>query len=321
MEKDENSSSSSLAASIAELPGSNDLELANTALKKEGYHIFKSKKDGLHKFRKIKGNKKYKMAAQKEFDLLAQLMCDWVQGYMMAQQNLNKVMVPFDYEVEIDFAQAPIFISDDWETNTERALVLIQGTGEVRAGLWSRSVCINESIDLGSMIPDIEFAQKNGFSVLVMNPNYAQSSNGAEVDPKISGMVNHSNYCWAKFVEEGACPAQEICVVAHSAGGRCMHQIIVNYEITMMTRVKAIALTDACHGAFHKELSEEGQEWAKQSCIAYDRSKKPLNTPLIRKKPKSIFPEVSAGHSKHAYTTGCARESYLSWFYERCSNI
>lgn len=38
------------------------------------------------------------------------------------------------------------FRNPDLEKNAKtRALVLIQGTGEVRAGIWARSVCINEN--------------------------------------------------------------------------------------------------------------------------------------------------------------------------------
>jgi hypothetical protein len=32
-------------------------------------------------------------------------------------------------------------------------LVLVQGSGGVRAGLWARSVCLKENLTLGSMIP------------------------------------------------------------------------------------------------------------------------------------------------------------------------
>lgn len=110
-------------------------------------------------------------------------------------------------------------------------------------------------------------------------------------------------------------------MVAHSAGGACAHEIIVNNEDTMINRVKAIALTDACHGDFARELSETGKEWAKVSCIAYDASSAPLDTPLERRYGKSKFPEVSAGHTKHVYTTGCARESYLKWFLSRSETL
>ena len=39
-------------------------------------------------------------------------------------------------------------------SNHDKAgIVLIQGTGPVRAGIWARSVCVNESIYMGSMLP------------------------------------------------------------------------------------------------------------------------------------------------------------------------
>ena len=115
------------------------------------------------------------------------------------------------------------------------------------------------------MIPDILFARKYGFSVMVMNPNYSKNAEKVLVADKIRGMNHHSNYCWKNFVENGACPAKEIFIVAHSAGGACAHEIIVKNEKTMLDRVRAVALTDACHGRFYKELSEEGKEWSKES--------------------------------------------------------
>ena len=32
-------------------------------------------------------------------------------------------------------------------------MVLIQGTGSVRAGIWARSASINDNFEIGSMIP------------------------------------------------------------------------------------------------------------------------------------------------------------------------
>lgn len=162
----------------------------------------------------------------------------------------------------------------------ERALVLIQGTGDVRSGYWARSVCMNDTVELGSMIPDIDFARQYGFSVLVMNPNYFVSKKKVKVDSRIRGMNQHSNYCWKRYVEGDACPAKEIFIVAHSAGGGCAHEIIVKNEKTMLNKVRAIALTDACHGKFYKEMDKEGKKWAKESCVAYDASDTSLDTPL-----------------------------------------
>ena len=190
-----------------------------TDLASMGYHVFKSKDDGFLRFRQIEGNKEFEFKTQKHYDKLGDFLCDWIQGYMQEEQKMKKVMIPHKEELQEGYAQAPIFISEDWETNKNRALVLIQGTGDVRSGFWARSVCMNDTIDLGSMIPDIDFARKNGFSVLVMNPNYSYTPDKIKVSPQIRGMSHHSNYCWENFVEQDVCPAKEIFIVAHSAGG------------------------------------------------------------------------------------------------------
>ena len=47
--------------------------------------------------------------------------------------------------------------------------------GAVRAGLWARSVCINEDFELGSMLPQVNWAVEKGYPVLVMNPNQSET--------------------------------------------------------------------------------------------------------------------------------------------------
>lgn len=298
-----------------------NLDAATSKLAKWKYHVVKSEEDGMHRFLQTGSNKKFEFVSQKHYDKLGDVLCEWIQALMMDKYGLQKVHVPFKKDLTEGYAQAPIFVSKDWETNSDRALVLIQGTGDVRSGYWARSVCMNDTLELGSMLPDIEFAQNNGMSVLVMNPNYNRDAKDNRVDKLIRGMNHHSNYVWKNFVENDKCPAKEVFMVAHSAGGGCAHEIIVNNEDTMVNKVRAIALTDACHGRFYKELGEEGREWVVESCIAYDASNTPLDTPLVNKYYKSDFPEVSAGHPKHVYTTGCARESYLKWFVKRSPSL
>lgn len=301
--------------------GSGLLAAATKKLADLGYYVLQSEEDGQHRFLQTGSNDKFKFVDQKHYDKLGDFLCDWIQGLMVDKFKMRKIHVPFEKDLTEGAAQTPIFISEDWETNTERALVLIQGTGDVRSGYWARSVCMNDTLELGSMIPDIEFAQSNGFSVLVMNPNYSADEKGVRVDKLIRGMNHHSTYVWDNLVENGACPAKEIYMVAHSAGGGCAHEIIVEHPKTMVDRVRAIALTDACHGRFYAELNKEGKRWAEVSCRAYDASKKDLDEPLNNSYKKPDFPELSAGHFKHVYTTGCARPSYLNWFVSRSLSL
>lgn len=47
------------------------------------------------------------------------------------------------------------------DSPNKNILVLMQGTGEVRAGVWARSVNFIEGFRKGSMIPFVEWAEAN----------------------------------------------------------------------------------------------------------------------------------------------------------------
>ena len=104
-------------------------------------------------------------------------------------------------------------------------MVLIQGTGEVRAGIWARSVTINDTLETGSMLPFLDLAKKLDIAVVVMNPNYNRE--GGQVIPYSHSMMDHAVWVWDKYVKDSG--FENICVVAHSAGGDCLQQIQRNF--------------------------------------------------------------------------------------------
>ena len=136
------------------------LNKASLALAQANYWIVKENEDGVYRFLNATTQAKYDLDDKELFDELGVLLWDWVQAFMLDVFKMEKVFVPPEEDLDEGKAQAPIFISQDWRTNTERALVLIQGSGEVRSGWWARSVWIQDNLELGSMIPDIEFALK-----------------------------------------------------------------------------------------------------------------------------------------------------------------
>ena len=70
-------------------------------------------------------------------------------------------------------------------------MVIIHGSGAVRAGQWSRKLIINENINTGSQFPYIRQAIADGYGVIVMNPNLNEITvNGKPSKVKVS----HSNY-------------------------------------------------------------------------------------------------------------------------------
>lgn len=181
-------------------------------------------------------------------------------------------------------ATCPVFMSSEfywpdqaqYERNSQRtAVVLIQGTGAVRAGLWARSVCINDGLKLGSMLPQVDWALKKGHSVIVMNPNQSET-NGVPV-PYSQTMAEHCSHVWRNYIEPAG--FKEILVIAHSAGGRCITDLMGEFSETFFGKVKSLAYTDS-YIVDPDELSLKQQRWLSNKVVHYVKSKKPLGSKL-----------------------------------------
>lgn len=218
---------------------------------------------------------------------------------------MEKVMIP---EKTASKAKCPVFMSPEFHspqnTNKDKiGLVLIQGAGAVRAGLWSRSVSVNDSLELGSMFPQIEWAVfEKQHPVLVMNPNYNNDPLKGLPIPQSETMVSHALHVWKTYVVRSG--FKKILVIAHSKGGSCLEAIMKENATTFYKQVKQIAITDS---AFSPTLaSETHKKFLKANAIHYRASMKQLGSQVVPKggKLKPVCPLLSAGHPKHEYTTG-----------------
>lgn len=66
-------------------------------------------------------------------------------------------------------------VSTDF-TKRQTKTKIPQGSGRVRAGVWGCALCINaeNGFHKGTMFEYIERAQKDGYGVVVLNPNAAE---------------------------------------------------------------------------------------------------------------------------------------------------
>jgi len=95
--------------------------------------------------------------------------------------------------------------------------------------IWSRSVCINENLELGSQIPYIEAAVKKGFSVILLNPNENKNSGGEPIKFN-SSPKDHCRYVWENIIMK-KCSAKSLRLLAFSNGGVCAHDLMTKYSI------------------------------------------------------------------------------------------
>ena len=93
--------------------------------------------------------------------------------------------------VEREECQVPILCSPNIHSY-DHVLILIQGNGEVMPGTWSRYLLMNKTedgrpIDLGSMLPQIEYAKSKGMGIVILNPNYEVDKAGLRPPEHVSG--------------------------------------------------------------------------------------------------------------------------------------
>lgn len=63
-----------------------------------------------------------------------------------------------------------VFVSSNFYTS-ENLIILINGSGVVKAGQWARSLIINDSLETGSQLPYIRRCLEMKWAVLIMNTN------------------------------------------------------------------------------------------------------------------------------------------------------
>ena len=244
----------------------------------------------------------------------------YVENLLIQTFNLSILYVPNKNSLNFEKrdesqAQCKIVTTKDFYINP-KCLILIQGTGAVRLGQWARSVCINENIYLGSMIPYVDKAIKNNFSVIIFNPNERKDFiNEKKTINEFSTMEKHCAYVYNNIVKQNK-NIKEIYIVAHSMGGECTLEILLNNEKDLINgKIKKIAFTDSVHGERYKELGNLGVKKFREISRNYTTSNQKLGVFLNDyNNSYSGVDCYSSGHSRHEYTSGTAIEEIFKYF-------
>jgi hypothetical protein len=90
----------------------------------------------------------------------------YIRSYLKACCAMEEVWIPGE-----DVAcRCSILMSYGWEV-AERLLIVMQNQVGSQLGIWSRGACLESGIQRGSMIPFVEAARREGFAVVILNPN------------------------------------------------------------------------------------------------------------------------------------------------------
>lgn len=219
---------------------------------------------------------------QNHYEMLGEVINEHVYE-LLEQENLYRLYFPENASKETG---SFVFCTQDIENikDIEKLIIIIHGSGVVRAGQWARSLIINDSLEKGTIFPYIKKAKALGFDILVTNTNNKREGS--------KNPEQHAENVWRKFVQTSA--VKKIAIVAHSYGGIVTVDLASKFKQEFDKKVFAVAFTDSVHGArgMNKRLLEIG--------INFVSSDEPLNTKL---QSSNDVERRSAGTSKHELTS------------------
>nr|XP_020648922.1 protein FAM172A isoform X5 [Pogona vitticeps] len=235
---------------------------------------------------------------QKRYEALGEIITKYVYKLLEEECHLKKVYVPVD-AVESE-PRSFIFMSEDAMTNPDKLMVLIHGSGVVRAGQWARRLIINEDLDSGTQIPYIKRAIEEGYGVIVLNPNenyievektkaLVQLSPDSSDEPaekrEKKDKIQKDTKKRRDFYEKYRNPQKEKETVQ-------LYIRMIQREAEVKNKVTAVALTDSVHNVWHQEAGKTIREWMRENCCNWVSSSEPLDTSVESMLPDC--PRVSA---------------------------
>ena len=164
---------------------------------------------------------------------------DWIHSFVvkkMLESGLKEIKHPEN--------GAPIYASPNAFNSPKKLLVVIQGTGRVRAGVWSVGVCAYAGLDAGSALSAIREANQRNMEIVILNPNDERNKVFSQRYKTNIGMVRHT----LAIFEDLIIPAnpENIFILCHSMGGECTVSVIKKFPEWSIEHIRAIAMTDAC---------------------------------------------------------------------------
>ncbi|XP_065183421.1 cotranscriptional regulator ARB2A-like [Sycon ciliatum] len=253
------------------------------------------------------GDKAYNQA---RYEALGRCVTEHIYSLMVAQCGMQRAIVPIDSVREGDPTTC-LFHTRDLLSNEFKLMVLIQGSGAVRAGQWARSLIINDSLESGSQIPFIQQAQEHNYAVIVLNPNdnYGLDLSGKRVPIEGSETPEaHTEYAFDHFVKRS--PARVVNIVGHSYGGHIVNALAQKSAV-FRERVTQIALTDSTGSL--RGCDEATQSWLSEHTVNWASSEESIGT-AIQEASGTQVRSVSAGVAVHERTTSAAMDSIFAHF-------
>lgn len=122
---------------------------------------------------RIGTDKPFEFKGQKHYDALGDVVTEYIYDLMTKEFDLEQFQVPRQEDVPEDYKGtfAKCFMTQD-ALKADKLMLIVQGSGGVRAGQWARSLCINQTLHHGTILPYMHRAKERGYAMLVRDGEF-----------------------------------------------------------------------------------------------------------------------------------------------------
>jgi hypothetical protein len=222
---------------------------------------------------------KYNPKNEAHYQEVAEKVTKYVQGIMETDYDMRKFYL---------FNGTYVYATPDFRHNPEMT-VIIHGSGNVQSGVWARKLCCSQGLQYGSQLPYIKHFTGKGQSVVCLNTNEPHHKTTKKPDP-----YGHAKSAFAEVIM--CAGASRINIIAFSAGGSVLVQLIEDGIDFFRNNVYQVTLLDSIHGQNPEKYSEGTKIFLKDRGVHYIQSKQDLGKELTT---HDLMKTLSANTTDH----------------------
>lgn len=137
-------------------------------------------------------------------------------------------------------------------------MIVIPSSGTY-PGIWSRSLCVDEGLLKGTMLPFIHRAMQANMGLIILNPN-VNSYKSVDKDgnsvrlpiPYNETPEKHVLYVWDRIISRAS--SKNLLIMAYGYGGAQAKALIQSRTTAILSKLRAMALTESTH-KLHSDLN------------------------------------------------------------------
>jgi tRNA A-37 threonylcarbamoyl transferase component Bud32 len=165
-----------------------------------------------------------------ELEVLTEI-ARYVQARMI-NSGFERIIIPDDEAPISTF----ILATSDWLSNP-RLLIIIQNSVGSMMGIFSRSLCLEQGLSKGSMLPYIDRAKRNGYAVMVLRPNTNSVVQDESVKPPLKIPIDgsespetHALFVWNNIIAK-ADHIEQIALLSYGNGASLCKDILLRQMV------------------------------------------------------------------------------------------